>query len=146
MGSTIEWYDFFLYATAAALVFDTQFFPTADPAVGFIAAFGTLAAGFVSRPFGGLVMDHFGDRYGRKNTLIASLLIMGLCTAAIGLIPTYAGIGVAAPILLTLIRVIQGIGLGGEWGGAGRDDPRARTGEPSPAARGVGRDPRTLHH
>ncbi|AQW54509.1 MFS transporter [Streptomyces violaceusniger] len=118
IGSTIEWYDFFLYATAAALIFNEQFFPTADPAVGSIAAFGTLAAGFVSRPLGGLVMGHFGDRYGRKNTLIASLLIMGLCTAAIGLIPTYAGIGVAAPILLTLMRVIQGIGLGGEWGGA----------------------------
>ncbi|MBL1097762.1 MFS transporter [Streptomyces coffeae] len=118
IGSTIEWYDFFLYATAAALVFNVQFFPTADPAVGSIAAFGTLAAGFVSRPLGGLVMGHFGDRYGRKNTLIASLLIMGLCTAAIGLLPTYAGIGVAAPILLTLMRVIQGIGLGGEWGGA----------------------------
>ncbi|MGV9848352.1 MFS transporter [Streptomyces sp. NPDC003442] len=118
IGSTIEWYDFFLYATAAALVFNVRFFPTADPAVGSIAAFGTLAAGFVSRPLGGLVMGHFGDRYGRKNTLIASLLIMGLCTVAIGLIPTYASIGVAAPILLTLMRVIQGIGLGGEWGGA----------------------------
>ncbi|MGA6158782.1 MFS transporter [Stenotrophomonas sp. NPDC087984] len=118
IGSTIEWYDFFLYATAAALVFNAQFFPSADPAVGSIAAFGTLAAGFVSRPLGGLVMGHFGDRYGRKNTLIASLLIMGLCTVAIGLIPTYAAIGVAAPILLTLMRVIQGIGLGGEWGGA----------------------------
>ncbi|MBU3867221.1 MHS family MFS transporter [Streptomyces sp. 4503] len=118
IGSTIEWYDFFLYATAAALVFNAQFFPSADPAVGSIAAFGTLAAGFVSRPLGGLVMGHFGDRYGRKNTLIASLLIMGLCTVAIGLIPTYSAIGVAAPILLTLMRVIQGIGLGGEWGGA----------------------------
>ncbi|MFE2441663.1 MFS transporter [Streptomyces sp. NPDC059426] len=118
IGSAIEWYDFFLYATAAALVFNAQFFPSADPAVGSIAAFGTLAAGFVSRPLGGLVMGHFGDRYGRKNTLIASLLIMGLCTVAIGLIPTYSAIGVAAPILLTLMRVIQGIGLGGEWGGA----------------------------
>ncbi|MFI7104217.1 MFS transporter [Streptomyces sp. NPDC050161] len=118
IGSTIEWYDFFLYATAAALVFNAQFFPSADPAVGSIAAFGTLAAGFVSRPLGGLVMGHFGDKYGRKNTLVASLLIMGLCTVAIGLVPNYGSIGVAAPLLLTLLRVIQGIGLGGEWGGA----------------------------
>ncbi|MEV0600419.1 MFS transporter [Streptomyces sp. NPDC050315] len=118
IGSTIEWYDFFLYATAAALVFNRQFFPDADPAVGSIAAFGTLAAGFLSRPLGGLVMGHFGDRYGRKNTLIVSLLITGLCTTAIGLIPGYAAIGVAAPLLLTLLRVVQGIGLGGEWGGA----------------------------
>lgn len=118
IGSTIEWYDFFLYGTAAALIFNQQFFPAFDPAVGSIAAFGTLAAGFLARPLGGVVMGHFGDRIGRKNTLIVSLLIMGLGTTAIGLIPSYAVIGVWAPLLLTALRVIQGIGLGGEWGGA----------------------------
>ncbi|WP_158607922.1 MFS transporter [Nocardia panacis] len=118
IGSTIEWYDFFLYGTAAALVFDKQFFPALDPVVGTIAAFGTLAVGFGARILGGLIFGHFGDRIGRRTTLIVSLLVMGLATVGIGLLPNYDRIGVAAPLLLVLLRVVQGIGLGGEWGGA----------------------------
>lgn len=118
LGSVVEWYDFFLYATMAALVFNTQFFPTSDPLVGTMIAFGTFAAGFVTRPLGGFIFGHFGDRIGRKKMLVVTMLIMGLSTFAMGLLPTYAAIGVAAPILLLLLRMLQGIGLGGEWGGA----------------------------
>ncbi|MEU5846389.1 MFS transporter [Saccharopolyspora shandongensis] len=118
IGSTIEWYDFFLYGTAAALVFDRQFFPELDPAVGTIAAFGTLTAGFLARPLGGVIFGHFGDRAGRRNTLIVSLLLMGLATTMVGALPTYADVGIWAPVLLVLLRLVQGIGLGGEWGGA----------------------------
>jgi MHS family shikimate/dehydroshikimate transporter-like MFS transporter len=118
IGTAIEWYDFFLYGTAAALVFNELFFPKAEPAVGTLAAFATFAVGFAARPIGGLIFGHYGDRIGRKSMLVISLVIMGLATAAIGLLPTYAAIGIAAPILLVVLRMLQGIGVGGEWGGA----------------------------
>ena len=118
LGTIIEWYDFLIYATAAALVFNKAFFPTFDPLAGTLAALGSYAVGFVARPLGGALFGHFGDRLGRKSMLVLTLFIMGLSTFCIGLLPTYASIGVFAPILLILLRVIQGIGLGGEWGGA----------------------------
>jgi MFS transporter, MHS family, shikimate and dehydroshikimate transport protein len=118
IGTAIEWYDFFLYGTAAALVFNELFFPKVEPTVGTLAAFATFAVGFAARPVGGLIFGHYGDRVGRKSMLVISLLIMGLSTAAIGLLPTYASIGIAAPIALVLLRMLQGIGVGGEWGGA----------------------------
>ena len=117
-GTIIEWYDFLIYATAAALVFNKAFFPTFDPLAGTLAALGSYAVGFLARPLGGALFGHFGDRLGRKSMLVLTLFIMGLSTFCIGLLPTYASIGVLAPILLVLLRVIQGIGLGGEWGGA----------------------------
>lgn len=116
-GSALEWYDFFLYGTAAALVFNTLFFPTFDPLVGTIAAFGTNAVGFLARPLGGVVFGHFGDRVGRKSMLVITLVIMGLATFLIGLLPTYGAVGVWAPVLLVGLRVVQGIAVGGEWGG-----------------------------
>lgn len=118
IGTSIEWYDFFLYGTAAALVFNKLFFPTFDPLVGTIAAFATFAVGFIARPIGGIVFGHYGDRIGRKNMLYLTLLIMGLATAVIGLLPTYGTVGVLAPVLLVAMRLAQGFGLGGEWGGA----------------------------
>lgn len=118
LGSVVEWYDFFLYATMAALVFNSEFFPEFDPLIGTLVAFGTFAAGFVTRPIGGLIFGHFGDRIGRKKILVITMLIMGISTFLMGCLPTYAQIGVAAPILLLLLRMLQGIGLGGEWGGA----------------------------
>jgi metabolite-proton symporter len=118
IGTTIEWYDFFLYGTAAALVFDKLFFPEAAPLVGTLLAFSTYAVGFAARPLGGIVFGHFGDRIGRKSMLVLSLLIMGAATILIGCLPTYGAIGVAAPILLVVLRFLQGIGVGGEWGGA----------------------------
>jgi MHS family shikimate/dehydroshikimate transporter-like MFS transporter len=118
IGTTIEWYDFFLYGTAAALVFGDLFFPGSSPLIGTLSAFGTFAVGFAARPLGGVVFGHFGDRVGRKAMLVTSLLIMGLATFLIGCLPTHASIGVAAPILLVLLRFAQGIGVGGEWGGA----------------------------
>jgi MHS family shikimate/dehydroshikimate transporter-like MFS transporter len=118
IGTIIEWYDFLIYATAAALVFNKAFFPIFDPLAGTLAALGSYAVGFLARPLGGALFGHFGDRLGRKSMLVATLFIMGLSTFLIGLLPTYASIGVLAPILLILLRVIQGIGLGGEWGGA----------------------------
>ncbi|WP_433503671.1 MFS transporter [Pseudonocardia halophobica] len=118
VGTTIEWYDFFIYGTAAALVFAPQFFPGASPVAGTIAALSTYAVGFVARPVGGAVMGHFGDRIGRRSMLVLSLLIMGVGTALIGVLPTYASIGIAAPILLVVLRFAQGLGVGGEWGGA----------------------------
>lgn len=117
-GSVIEWYDFFLYATMAALVFNKEFFPDFDPLIGTLVAFATFAAGFVTRPIGGLIFGHFGDRIGRKKILVITMLIMGGSTFLMGCLPTYAQIGVAAPILLLILRMLQGIGLGGEWGGA----------------------------
>lgn len=117
-GSVIEWYDFFLYATMAALVFNSEFFPEFDPLMGTLVAFGTFAAGFITRPIGGLIFGHFGDRIGRKKILVITMLIMGISTFLMGCLPNYAQIGVAAPILLLLLRMLQGIGLGGEWGGA----------------------------
>jgi metabolite-proton symporter len=118
IGTTIEWYDFFLYGAAAALVFNVLFFPTADPLTGTLLAFITYAVGFVARPLGGIVFGHYGDRIGRKNLLVVSLVLMGLATFAIGLLPTYATIGFGAPLLLTALRLVQGFALGGEWGGA----------------------------
>src|SRR5271169_4903529 len=117
-GTIIEWYDFLIYATAAALIFNKAFFPTFDPLPGTLAALGSYAVGFLARPLGGALFGHFGDRLGRKSMLVLTLFIMGLSTFCIGLLPTYAAIGVFAPILLVVLRVIQGIGLGGEWGGA----------------------------
>ncbi|MGM7648748.1 MFS transporter [Nocardia sp. JW2] len=118
IGSAIEYYDFLIYATAASLVFGPVFFASASPAVGVIASFGTLAVGYLARPLGGIVFGYFGDRVGRKSTLIWTLTLMGLATAAIGLVPTPDRIGVLAPCLLVLFRVVQGIAVGGEWAGA----------------------------
>ena len=118
IGTSLEWYDFFIYGTAAALVFNQLFFPTFEPLVGTLLAFTTYAVGFIARPLGGLVFGHYGDRIGRKNVLVVTLLLMGIATFAIGLLPTYATIGVWAPILLVALRFLQGLGLGGEWGGA----------------------------
>ncbi|MFF4580519.1 MFS transporter [Streptomyces sp. NPDC001389] len=118
IGTTIEWYDFFLYGSAAALVFNTLFFPASDPLVGTLLAFLTYAVGFAARPLGGVVFGHFGDRIGRKRLLVVSLLMMGGATFAIGLLPTHASVGGAAPVLLTVLRLVQGFALGGEWGGA----------------------------
>lgn len=117
-GSTIEWYDFFLYATASALIFNQQFFPTDDPYVSQMLAYLTLALTFFIRPLGGIIFSHFGDRVGRKVTLVATLTLMGVATVAIGLLPTYDQVGVLAPILLIVCRIIQGLAIGGEWGGA----------------------------
>ncbi|GGQ74015.1 MFS transporter [Streptomyces flaveolus] len=118
IGSTIEWFDFYIYGTAAALVFDKVFFPELEGAVGTLVAFATFWVGFLARPIGGIVFGHYGDRLGRKKTLVITLLMMGLSTTAIGLLPGYGSIGIAAPVLLVCIRMIQGIGLGGEWGGS----------------------------
>ncbi|WP_432479195.1 MFS transporter [Nocardioides sp. GXQ0305] len=118
IGTTIEWYDFFIYGTAAALVFPALFFPSQDPVTGTLLSFATFGVGFFARPVGGAVFGHFGDRIGRKSMLIATLTMMGLATFAIGILPTYAQIGVLAPVLLTVLRFIQGLGVGGEWGGA----------------------------
>ncbi|HEV7980427.1 MFS transporter [Amycolatopsis sp.] len=118
IGTTVEWYDFFLYGTAAGIVFNKLYFPSDDPLVSTLLSFGTFALGFIARPIGGLIFGHIGDRVGRKRTLIATMLIMGLATCAIGLVPTYGTIGVAAPIILVVLRLAQGIAIGGEWGGA----------------------------
>ena len=118
IGTTIEWYDFFLYGTAAALVFNTLFFPKSDPITGAMLAFATYALGFVARPIGGLVFGHFGDRVGRKRLLMVSLVLMGLSSSLIGLLPTYAQVGPLAPMLLVVLRLVQGFAVGGEWGGA----------------------------
>lgn len=118
IGTTIEWYDFFLYGSAAALVFNKLFFPSSEPLVGTLLAFLTYAIGFAARPLGGLVFGHYGDKIGRKKLLVLSLLMMGGATFAMGLLPTHASIGVGAPVLLTLLRLVQGFALGGEWGGA----------------------------
>ncbi|TDD82233.1 MFS transporter [Saccharopolyspora karakumensis] len=118
VGTTVEWYDFFLYGSAAALVFNQLFFPAGDPLMGTLLAFITYAVGFVARPLGGLVFGHYGDRIGRKKLLVLSLVMMGGATFAIGLLPTYQSVGVLAPLLLTALRLIQGFAIGGEWGGA----------------------------
>ncbi len=117
-GTSIEWYDFFLYATAAALVFPAAFFPDSDPTLGLILSFGTFAFGFIARPLGGILFGHFGDRVGRKKTLVIALWMMGISSTLIGLLPTYATIGVTAPVLLCLLRFSQGLAIGGQWGGA----------------------------
>jgi metabolite-proton symporter len=118
IGTTIEWYDFFLYGSAAALIFNQLFFPSFDPLVGTLLAFATYAVGFAARPVGGIVFGHFGDRIGRKRLLMVSLVLMGLATLLIGVLPTYAQIGVWAPIGLIVLRIVQGFAVGGEWGGA----------------------------
>jgi MHS family shikimate/dehydroshikimate transporter-like MFS transporter len=118
LGSIIEWYDFFIYGTAAALVFGKLFFPNFDATAGMLAAFGTFAVGMFARPIGAVIFGHFGDRIGRKSVLTFTMLMMGLPTIGIGLIPTYQTIGVWAAIGLVLFRLLQGIALGGEWGGA----------------------------
>jgi metabolite-proton symporter len=118
IGTTIEWYDFFLYGSASALIFNKLFFPSLGATNGIFAALGTYALGFVARPVGGIVFGHFGDRIGRKRLLMLSLVLMGLATAAIGLLPTYGRIGIWAPAALILLRLVQGFAVGGEWGGA----------------------------
>lgn len=118
LGTAIEWYDFLIYGTAAALVFNKLFFPSFDPFVGTIAAFSTYAVGFVARPIGGAIIGHYGDRLGRKAMLVVTMMAMGLGTFLIGCLPTYSEIGIWAPILLVVLRFVQGIGLGGEWSGA----------------------------
>jgi len=118
VGTTIEWYDFFLYGVMAALVFPKLFFPQASPFVGQLLSFGTYTTGFVARPLGGAIFGYLGDRIGRKSTLVATLLLMGLSTTCIGLLPTHDQIGLTAPIALTLLRIVQGLGVGGEWGGS----------------------------
>jgi MFS family permease len=117
IGNMIEYYDFTLYATATALVFNKVFFPSSDPLVGSLLAFATFFVGYCARPLGGVLFGHFGDRVGRKTALLLTILIMGLGTFLIGFMPTYAQIGVLAPISLIVLRLIQGIGIGGEYGG-----------------------------
>jgi metabolite-proton symporter len=118
IGTAIEWYDFFLYSTVTGLVFAKLFFPHSDPWVGTLEAFAIYAVGFVARPVGAAIFGHYGDRIGRKSTLIATLLLMGLATFAVALVPTYASIGIWGAVLLTVLRFIQGVGVGGEWGGS----------------------------
>ncbi len=131
IGTSLEWYDFFLYGSAAALVFGKLFFPQFEALTGTLLAFTTYAVGFLARPLGGVIFGHFGDRVGRRNVLVVTLVLMGAATFFIGLVPTYATIGIAAPILLVSLRFLQGLGLGGEWGGAvimsvEHGDPRKR--------------------
>ncbi|MGW0805918.1 MFS transporter [Nonomuraea sp. NPDC002799] len=131
IGTSLEWYDFFLYTTAATLVFPKLFFPSLDPVTAILASLTTNAVAFVARPLGGIVFGHFGDRAGRKTVLVVTLLVMGVSTFLIGVLPGYASVGVAAPVLLALLRFAQGLGLGGEWGGAvimslEHGDPRRR--------------------
>jgi metabolite-proton symporter len=118
VGTTIEWYDFFLYGTMAATVFPNLFFPTGDPFISRILSFGSFTVGFIARPLGGLFFGYVGDRIGRKSSLVATLLLMGISTVVVGLLPGYERFGVAAPLILTFLRFAQGIGVGGEWGGA----------------------------
>jgi MFS family permease len=118
VGTSIEWYDYYIFGSASALVFGSLFFPSFSPVAGTLAAFATFAVGFIARPLGGAVIGHFGDRLGRKTMLVLTLMMAGLSTFLIGLLPSYATIGVAAPILLVLLRLLQGFGVGGEWGGA----------------------------
>jgi metabolite-proton symporter len=118
VGTAIEWYDFFLYSTVTGLVFAKLFFPHSDPWVGTLEAFGIYAVGFIARPIGAAIFGHFGDRIGRKSTLIATLLLMGLATAAVAIVPTYASVGIWGAVILTILRFIQGVGVGGEWGGS----------------------------
>lgn len=118
VGTAIEWYDFFIFGTAAALVFGPVFFPTQDPAIGILASFATFWVGFVARPIGGILFGHLGDRFGRKRVLVTTLFLMGIGTTAIGLLPTYAQVGALAPTLLIALRAMQGLAVGGEWAGA----------------------------
>src|SRR5271163_4076820 len=118
VGTTIEWYDFFIYGTAAGLIFPKLFFPNQDPLTATLAAFATYFIGFLGRPIGAAIFGHYGDRIGRKATLIATLLCMGIATFLIAFVPTYQSIGIWGAVILTLLRMIQGIGVGGEWGGS----------------------------
>src|SRR6201997_5197572 len=118
VGTAIEWYDFFLYGTAAGLVFGKLYFPNSDPLSATLLAFGTYFIGFVGRPIGAAIFGHYGDRIGRKATLIATLMLMGIATFLIAFVPSYASIGIWGAVLLTILRMIQGIGVGGEWGGS----------------------------
>src|SRR5437867_983457 len=118
VGTTIEWYDFFLYSIVTGLVFAKLFFPKSDPLTGTLEAFAIYAVGFIARPVGAAIFGHYGDRIGRKSTLIATLMLMGVATFAVAFVPTYATIGIWGAILLTFLRFIQGIGVGGEWGGS----------------------------
>ncbi|MEK8173746.1 MFS transporter [Streptomyces sp. M19] len=118
VGTMVEWYDYFVFGTASAVVFNRVFFPDLDPAVGTLASFATLGVGFVARPLGAVVIGHFGDRVGRKSMLVLTLMVMGVATLLIGALPTYGAIGIWAPVLLVLLRLVQGFGVGGEWGGA----------------------------
>jgi len=118
VGTTIEWYDFQLYSVVTGLVFGKLFFPQSDPLVGVLQAFAVYTVGFVARPIGAVIFGHYGDRIGRKAALIATLLITGLTTFAVGLVPGYATIGIWGAVILTILRFIQGIGVGGEWGGS----------------------------
>src|ERR1700736_779897 len=118
IGTAIEWYDFFLYSTMTGLVFAKLFFPRSDPLVGTLEAFAIYAVGFVARPIGAAIFGHYGDRIGRKSTLIATLMLMGVATFLVALVPTYESIGVWGAIILTVLRFIQGVGVGGEWGGS----------------------------
>lgn len=119
IGSVIEWYDFYLYGAAAAVVFQPLFFPNLSPVLGLMASFATLGGGFIARPIGGLIWGHFGDRLGRKRMLVMSVLLMGTATALVGVLPTFSQIGIWAPILLVILRLVQGLSAGGEWAGAG---------------------------
>src|SRR5206468_6191580 len=118
IGTAIEWYDFFLYGTAAGLVFGKLYFPNSEPLTGVLLAFGTYFVGFVGRPIGAAIFGHYGDRIGRKATLIATLLCMGIATFLIAFVPTYQSIGIWGAVILTFLRMVQGIGVGGEWGGS----------------------------
>src|ERR1700757_1093738 len=118
VGTTIEWYDFLLYSTVTGLVFGKLFFPKSDPLVGVLEAFAIYTVGFIARPIGAMIFGHYGDRIGRKGALIATLLLTGFATAAVGLVPTYETIGIWGAVILTVLRLIQGIGVGGEWGGS----------------------------
>jgi len=118
IGTAIEWYDFFLYSTVTGLVFAKLFFPKSDPLVGTLEAFAIYAVGFVARPVGAAIFGHFGDRIGRKSTLIATLLLMGIATFLVSLVPTYESIGIWGAVILTILRFVQGVGVGGEWGGS----------------------------
>lgn len=118
IGTALEYYDFFIYGTAASVAFGQLFFPSSDPVVGLLLALATYAVGYVFRPLGAVIFGHYGDRIGRKNVLIATLMLMGFSTAAVGLLPTYGSVGLLAPVLLVTLRLLQGVGLGGEWGGA----------------------------
>lgn len=118
IGTAVEWYDYQIYGAASAVILTTLFYPDVDPTVGLLATFATFAVGFVSRPFGAMAFGHLGDRHGRKRMLVASILLMGIATVGIGLLPTYAMVGIWAPILLLVLRLVQGFAVGGEWGGA----------------------------
>ncbi|NUR93104.1 MAG: MHS family MFS transporter [Nonomuraea sp.] len=118
VGTSIEWYDFYIYGTASALVFSKLFFPEVNPTAGVMASFATFWVGFLARPLGGVIFGHLGDRIGRKGTLVATLLLMGTATTLVGVLPTYASVGMLAPVLLAVLRLVQGIAVGGEWGGA----------------------------